>query len=400
MANYLYNGVELPELPKWDKTTYPYAVITCWERSNEPNFYRFYALPVAHAVDTYGIIAPTEQINLIKCNAAGGDAEWGALEDGYISTVGSTMPIIWANYDVFYENGSLYLFKSDPIPVTNYAIDSTSLFLGYLMGRQIAGQRMAQKIKYQLGQLCCTTIKFPKKYSHTSIWEAKVWNGGKIRGNMVWTDGTNFHYSNGSKQYILMTDIWKEKVWNTNCPQYANYIWTDYTNTYYLYHYTRYVLNNDDWQTMTWDGLDSVSAYGSNVWSDGISIYYSSSSAQYVLNRGIWELKTWEGFTNLTGSYIWSDGINVYHSNGNDQYVLNGNTWEPKTWNIDIADGNYIWSDGINVYYSNGDKQYVLNRGIWEPKTWEGLTEFDGLDIWSDGINVYYSDNSSDYVLV
>ena len=27
MPNYVYNGTELPKLPEWDKSTYPYAVI-------------------------------------------------------------------------------------------------------------------------------------------------------------------------------------------------------------------------------------------------------------------------------------------------------------------------------------------------------------------------------------
>lgn len=85
------------------------------------------------------------------------------------------------------------------------------------------------------------------------VWVEKEWDGfTNIRGNYVWTDGTNICYSNAN---------------------------------FYLGTKGSYVLNGNTWEEKPWNGLNGF--YGYNVWTDGTNIYCSLDGsqgyAQYVL---------------------------------------------------------------------------------------------------------------------
>ena len=137
--NYLYNGVELPALPEWDKGTYPYAVIT--ECATIP------ASGATHMlyVTSKKLFAETDG----ECtNGAGhvyryipGNAEWTYLSEVNIVNGATTTngEAIWCNGDIYYKDSTLYLAASDPIPVTT--IDPTSLMQGYLVGCAIRANR-------------------------------------------------------------------------------------------------------------------------------------------------------------------------------------------------------------------------------------------------------------------
>ena len=125
---YLYNGVQLPPLPEWDKGKYPYAYIMDVPNSTDGSsnyvlilstvefinrlagliFTTLYGKADGEAiVYTYNTIADTEwrQTDIVYNVAAGEKIEHSFLD------------VHWANTDVYYDNGSLCRSASDPIPV-------------------------------------------------------------------------------------------------------------------------------------------------------------------------------------------------------------------------------------------------------------------------------------------
>ena len=70
-----------------------------------------------------------------------------------------------------------------------------------------------------------------------STWETKTFyvSPPRISGDLVWTDGTNIYYSNGSDQFVLnkSTNTWSTKSWNGVTNFRGDSIWTDGDNIYY-----------------------------------------------------------------------------------------------------------------------------------------------------------------------
>lgn len=145
-----YNGVELPTLPEWDKETYPYALIThftgiagtiddhyrliCWE-----------SLPPTYVSSNKDYIgnsdADADPIPAVQATYWDGDTAWKGFEEFTVRNA-SLNSLVWANFDIYASDGTLYLAASDPIPVTTAApIDPTSFMQGWLVGRRIAAMR-------------------------------------------------------------------------------------------------------------------------------------------------------------------------------------------------------------------------------------------------------------------
>ena len=63
-------------------------------------------------------------------------------------------------------------------------------------------------------------------------WEPCIWNGIKnINGYDIWTDGTNFYYSNGNVHYKYQGKlIWGPMKWEGLNEFNGRDIWTDGTN--------------------------------------------------------------------------------------------------------------------------------------------------------------------------
>lgn len=133
MANYLYNGVELPPLPDWDKTAYPYATITrtltgvnYWlSLTSKPQVLsESYALTCneIYNVDYY-IYAPDEGLtNFTHINEAVSGATFPTLSVGagsllLVSNSSLDTTWAWSNHDILMADGSVYLAASDPVPV-------------------------------------------------------------------------------------------------------------------------------------------------------------------------------------------------------------------------------------------------------------------------------------------
>lgn len=156
MANYLYNGVELPALPDWDKETYPYALIEYYGENSSngttANLYVFDS-PVGNkkiqniGSDSYAIVMAASDggiFNRMKAQLmTQGEAVSSPTFGGVINSDRTTVTasdLLWANYNVpDYENGGTILAASDPIPVN--PPDPLSLVMGYRVGCAIMANR-------------------------------------------------------------------------------------------------------------------------------------------------------------------------------------------------------------------------------------------------------------------
>lgn len=120
---YLYNGVQLPGLPEWDKETYPYALIVV---NPEP----FAVVPYTKVLASkfpfvwmdYGFTAfanSSQTDSYVHSVINEGETEWSeviTVSQNGVSTNGEET-VIWANHDILNEDGSLYLAASEPIPI-------------------------------------------------------------------------------------------------------------------------------------------------------------------------------------------------------------------------------------------------------------------------------------------
>lgn len=161
-----YNGVKLPKLPEWAKDTYPNAYIC------KPSGYLHYYLTVTDKVGyfdengwTYN--AP-DGVTMTHCQfvIAGSEEAVTELSETYpgISTTEWLMfvegdyrrpysgTILWANHDILYEDGSLYLAASKP----NEIIDLKSWLYGFCLG--ICGKPLPLAAK-----------KTPTAYSYNGV---------------------------------------------------------------------------------------------------------------------------------------------------------------------------------------------------------------------------------------
>lgn len=123
-TTFSFNGVELPALPEWDKSAYPYVVIRdCSSPGINSYCYDVYAYPVKPtAIVEDGIlnsklryVVVEEGTNwLYVATIEDEGEEWHIVGE---EQTAYKISAIWANTDIAYEDGSLYLAASEPIPV-------------------------------------------------------------------------------------------------------------------------------------------------------------------------------------------------------------------------------------------------------------------------------------------
>ena len=131
MPNYLYNGVELPELPKWDKETYPYAVIVEVLLLGTPASWELYltSTPLAASTESKKYLKATADGHGVKymIDLSQDHTDWTDESDVELTSgadvvsidkdlMMTTHALRWCNYDVFnYEQDTIYLAASYPI---------------------------------------------------------------------------------------------------------------------------------------------------------------------------------------------------------------------------------------------------------------------------------------------
>jgi hypothetical protein len=142
MANFLYNGIELPDINEvWtDKEAYPYAAIV--PRTTSAGVIAYYSLYVA-SKPWYVWVDSGDLIRMSVSQACTGyswdhvSSAWKVYNNG--NEIGKDMAYqapIWCSQDIFYGTfqgsigDTLYLAASDPIPVggttPEYAIIPTA----------------------------------------------------------------------------------------------------------------------------------------------------------------------------------------------------------------------------------------------------------------------------------
>lgn len=141
--NYLYNGVELPALPEWDKEAYPYAVIA-WNyvmakymfmASSAPILRYRYGVDGDAELEGFSVKAP--RIGRLLTDGVWGDAV--SLSSNCVMGVKDNTDIIWSNTDLINEDGSTYLSASDPVPVPQ--LNPAALMQGFFGGMRQKEQR-------------------------------------------------------------------------------------------------------------------------------------------------------------------------------------------------------------------------------------------------------------------
>jgi hypothetical protein len=108
---YSYNGIVLPALPEWDKTAYPYALI-----SDRHTLYLFDR--VEYGYTNIGAWSFSLSNGYDTSTYDHELAEWGAVikrNFKLVTVYGNSFK--WANFDVLNEDGSVYIAASDPVPV-------------------------------------------------------------------------------------------------------------------------------------------------------------------------------------------------------------------------------------------------------------------------------------------
>ena len=114
---YLYNGVRLPKLPEWDKTVYPYAYIRKTTYASGQH-YTLYVFSCEVYVTSSGLLYPIATPISYRAGTNGDNFALGD-EKTYTSTpiLTGQKDIIWANFDMKYDDGTLRIFASEPVPV-------------------------------------------------------------------------------------------------------------------------------------------------------------------------------------------------------------------------------------------------------------------------------------------
>ena len=212
MANYLYNGINLPARPEWDSENYPYACI-----SYSLTYYHLYISTVKQYMGEDGSThwAASGTYTRYRVRPSAGETEWTLMEEeseitstnvGSDYNIGSNVK--WANFDVLNEDGTLYLAASDPIELTGgfqitYYDPTTTEF------KAIGWRR----------QSFHTTGENAGKWTHDNFYDtpSKGWNYLKnirsctrdklyYKGYEVWPDDSEYRASLGGGTMLYNGD--------------------------------------------------------------------------------------------------------------------------------------------------------------------------------------------------
>ena len=145
MANYLYNGVELPDIePRWElvggKNERPYATIYRAENAigEIVTTLCFSSLPFVY--DGLEMSTGYGYYDTDALLSSGGPWWGGGLGDRFGTRKINPDDYIWSSYDILNEDGTVYLATSSPIPVNPApTLDPTALLMCWQVGNRIRG---------------------------------------------------------------------------------------------------------------------------------------------------------------------------------------------------------------------------------------------------------------------
>lgn len=137
---YLYNGIRLPALPEWDREMYPYAYMAgMWSIQVDGTYSYIYAeLTISSVPLSYDTLLPNykrlhaKETASVKTYSASNEDNNGNIISGWNELVDLNTEIaagsskvfsgspgyFWCNTDLYYyEDDTVYLAASEPIPV-------------------------------------------------------------------------------------------------------------------------------------------------------------------------------------------------------------------------------------------------------------------------------------------
>ena len=126
---YLYSGYRMPPLPEWNTETHPDAVISIYEKSTFPAKKARAILRIFPKLTVYGVGGSTSPaISMsgmwtstiyLDDNYMPEEAEWPPFEEytGILSGGTGMTEVVWTNVDIYNLDESLFMSKSDPVPV-------------------------------------------------------------------------------------------------------------------------------------------------------------------------------------------------------------------------------------------------------------------------------------------
>lgn len=122
-----YNGTELPALPDYDETVYPYAYIKVnYKNDDTVWYYALYLYSNEVYVTEKGVVCHRFDSVTKTFTTYNPDDEtsWGELQEPAVNTNGILWSghknIIWANFDLLYEDGTKRLPENEPQPQPVY----------------------------------------------------------------------------------------------------------------------------------------------------------------------------------------------------------------------------------------------------------------------------------------
>lgn len=128
MDKYLYNDIQLPALPEWDKIAYPYAVMGYYSDTRV----RVVMCKYPYHMIWQGTKEVAEPNDISGTGIAYyynlGDTDWTYNGVTVLPADAQVSRVFWTNHDLYYADdysideslaGTLYLAASDPIPVAS-----------------------------------------------------------------------------------------------------------------------------------------------------------------------------------------------------------------------------------------------------------------------------------------
>lgn len=120
---YLYNGVQLPALPEWDRGAYPYAYMHGWggsiENGNNLWFYAYTDYPLERTELVAGAVFQVPLIpNLHRVGSYLSDGVWSEMAESISEEgTGAAGYVFWSNFDILNDADEVIQPASEPVPV-------------------------------------------------------------------------------------------------------------------------------------------------------------------------------------------------------------------------------------------------------------------------------------------
>ena len=201
----LYNGVELPPLPEYDKTVYPYAAL-CTVNSSISMLFLSGGLPYVKEGSLY-FPAP-----VVVCENRSKPYFWDSFDELEGDYKGfSPVSLIWCNFDYYNDDGSLLLAGSEATP-TNVPYVIETLFDG-----EVTTVANDDGTSYLSEVICSLDSFFSSLCAYRVTLNGETIVSDRLTNNLI---GNGFLYSsssyedNGLSWCILSQYKFSQKVYN------------------------------------------------------------------------------------------------------------------------------------------------------------------------------------------